>query len=408
MKQPQGYSNLYNSTAQSINRLVCRLNKTLYGLCQASHDWFQTLHTFLLSIDFIQCVADTCIYIRTSRTGSKIIIGVFVDDLPIAYNINDEMEWLEIKSAFMSRFQMKDLGQCKLILGMRVTRDRVTGTLHVDNQVHIEKMLSTFRMDECKPAVTPASIDKLSPTTKEEEGQVDKRLYQSMVGALNYLVQASRPDISNAVNNVCRFASNPALQHFKAVKRIMRYLAGTPSLGLLYSGGDRTIDSHRALTVNTFTDADWGGDIGDRKSTSGYLVCINNCTVSWATKKQQTVALSTAEAEYMAISAVVQEIIWIRSLITEMLGAAAISKQSIIYCDNQAAASISRDDVHHARTKHIDIKHHFIRQHIADGSIAIKWITTNKQTADVLTKALGENKFNIFRTALMDSTHVYD
>ena len=334
--------------------------------------------------------------------------------MPIAYDKEDEAEWLELKDLIMSRFRMKDLGECRLILGMRVTRNYKQGTLVVDNEIHIRRMLAEFGMGVCTPAPTPESLEKLLPTTEEERGKVDITLFQKLAGSLNYLAQASRPDISHAVNVVCRFASDPSLSHFKSVKRIFRYLAGTASLGLTYSGGDTRTStngtprpSDPVFDIITYTDADWGGDLADRKSTTGYAVRINSCTVAWRTCKQRTVALSTAEAEYMAISGVLQEIIRIRSILTEILGANSISPRSIILCDNQAATSISKDDKHHQRTKHIDIKHHFIRQHVKNGDIAIKWTPTSKQTADILTKGLPEIKFKLFRHSLMNSRFKY-
>jgi hypothetical protein len=396
MKQPQGYQ-------QGDNDLVCKLNKTIYGLRQAPHDWYELFSKFLISIGFTQLSSDNCVFVKIAKSGLPIIVGVFVDDSPAAYAKQDEQEWLEVKAQLMSRFKMKDLGECKFILGMRVTRDRDANSIVVDSQIHIDKMLLQFGMSDCKSAPTPATLDKLIPTTSEEEGLIDVTLFQSMVGALNYLAHSTRPDISHAVNGVARFASKPSPHHVTAVKRIFRYLAGTSKLGLVYTRDP----NESSVSINSWADADWAGDTGDRKSTTGYVVKIGNNTVSWATKKQTTVALSTAEAEYMAIAAVLQEVIWIKSILCEILGQNSVSQTPTVYTDNQAARSISRDDAFHQRTKHIDIKHHFIRQHVRDGTALVIWTPSNKQTADILTKPLGSVKFLLFQQALLNSTFEY-
>ena len=303
---------------------------------------------------------------------------------------------------------MKDLGECRLILGMRVTRDRKQRTLLIDNEVHINKMLVTHRMHGCGSMQTPATQDKLLPADEHEQGIVNIQQYQSIVGSLNYLAQACRPDIAHAVNQLCRYASNPAPAHLVAAKRVLRYLRGTTTLGLTYSGGvDNMSPTHAYVNIDTWTDADWGGDPVDRKSTTGYIVKLNGCTVSWATRKQKTVAISTAEAEYMAISAGVQELLWIRQLLRELIGADAIALPCQVRTDNQSALSIATNDKHHDRVKHIDLKHHFVRDHVKNTDISITWTPTAQQTADILTKSLSHIKYTACRHALMDARHTY-
>ena len=194
-----------------------------------------------------------------------------------------------------------------------------------------------------------------------------------------------------------------------AAKRVLRYLRGTTTLGLTYSGGDKTLDTNEQLpiSIDAWTDADWGGDLTDRKSTTGYVIKISNCPVSWTTKKQPTVALSTAEAEYMAISAGIQESLSIQQLLYEILGASIINSACNIYTDNQTAISISKDDVNHQRTKHIDIRHHFIRDHVRNGNMKLTWVPTAQQTADILTKPLGRVQHTKLRHAIMNAQHTY-
>ena len=388
MKQPKGYEQGKN--------LVCKLNKAIYGTKQAPHNWNGVLNEFIISVGFTRLVSDCCVYVKITVTNHLIIIGVFVDDITIAYELVDEQEWLSIKSLFMNKFRMKDLGDCKLILGMRVTRDRTNGILIIDNATHIKQLLETYGMKQCKPQTTPEAQVQLIPTPEDQQGQVDIKLYQAMIGALNYLSQTCRPDIAHAVNSVSRYASNPSPAHLIAAKRILRYLAGTIHVGLKYVKSE-TVGNN--ISVTAYTDADWGGDHVDRRSTTGYVIRINNCTVSWATKKQPTIAISSAEAEYMAVAAGVQELLWARQFLSELLPSDMFdsTRGCLLHCDSQSAIAISKNDVHHNRTKHIDIKHHFIRDHIKRNEIIMTWIPGEQQMADLLTKPLDKIKFSTFK-----------
>ena len=385
MKQPKGYEQGRN--------LYCKLNKAIYGTRQAPHNWNGVLNDYIISLGFKRLVSDCCVYVKTTRTGHLIIIGVFVDDMPIAYETQDEQEWLEIKGLFMNKFRMKDMGDCKLILGMRITRDRNKGILLIDNATHIKQLLITYGMEQCKPQNTPEAQVKLQPTTEQEKGQVDIKLYQAMIGSLNYLSQTCRPDIAHAVNSVSRHTSNPSPSHLVAVKRILSYLSGTIDVGLKYV---KPVTTENNITITAYTDADWGGDHVDRRSTTGYVILVNNCLVSWATKKQPTIAISSAEAEYMAIAAGVQELLWNRQFLSELLPISMfdLSRGSLLYCDSQSALAISKNDLHHNGTKHIDIKHHFIRDHVKNKEIIMTWIPGEQQAADILTKPLDKIKFN--------------
>jgi len=235
MEQPEGCE-------KSWKNMVCKLNKTLYGTKQASHEWNAVINAFLLSIGFTRCVSDTCMYVRKTRTGGIMIIGLFVDDLPIAFDKQDEEEWNEVKAQFTNRFKMKDMGECQLILGMRVTRDRKNKILKIDNEVHIKRTLDTHGMSTCGTKPTPATEEKLVPRPANEQNTINIQQYQSIVGSLNYLAQACRPDICYAVNQLCRYASNPSLAHLTAAKHVLRYLKGTSDIGLVYSGGDKDTD----------------------------------------------------------------------------------------------------------------------------------------------------------------------
>ena len=397
MKQPEGYS-------KGGDNIVCKLNKTLYGTKQAPHEWNEELNLFILSTSgFYRCKSDTCIYVKTTKTGNIIIMLVFVDDIIIAYDNADKKEWEEIKQQFMNKYKMKDLGDCEWILGMRVKRDRKQRKLFLDQEQYLNKVLNQFNMQNCNPAFTPEEMFKLSKLEQNEE-QIDLKLYQSIVGALMYAAISTRPDIAHAVNMISRYLGNPGEKHLVAAKRILRYIKGTTDIGLTFTS-DININlkqnqSSSNISITGYADADWAGDYDERKSTTGYVIMIGNCVVSWVSKKQSTVSLSSAEAEYMAISSSIQEIKWIRQLLNELY-IFNQSEPSLLNIDNQAAIAISENDVHHARTKHIDIRHHFIRDSIKNKEVQLKWINTQAQLADIFTKALMTVRFSYLRNIIL-------
>jgi hypothetical protein len=287
---------------------------------------------------------------------------------------------------------------------MRVVRDRKRKMLKIDQQTYATTLLERFHMNDCNLTRTPSDKYKLSrndePITIEEGKKIDRSEYISMVGSLLYASTSTRPDFSYAVGVLSRFMHNPGSQHVVACKRVLRYLKGTTDLGLEYNLQNI---KHNEFNIEAFTDADWAGDHDQRRSTTGWLIKLNGCTVSWSSKRQTTPALSTAEAEYMAVSAAVQEIQWIRQLIEEMTSFLPHTK---LYCDNQAAIWISNDDTHHQRTKHIDIKHHHVRDALNRKQLELLKIATEYNVADILTKALDQPRFQRLRDPLMKALSV--
>lgn len=390
MEQPEGYE-------KGGENIVCKLNKTLYGTKQAPNEWNHELSDFIVSLGFKRCRSDTCVYMKTSKTGKTIIVAIFVDDIISAYSIEDEQEWLQYKAKFLKAFKIKDLGIAEWILGIRITRNRKEKTIILDQEVYINKILKKFNMNDSKPVDTPEVTSKIlslddCPNSDEEKQQMKNVPYQSLVGALLYASTSTRPDIAHAVNMVSRYMQNPGHKHWIAGKRILRYLNGTNKLGLVYDGKNQK-------DLIAYADSDWAGDLDKRQSTTGYTVMINNCVISWASKKQETVSLSSAEAEYMAISAVVQEIKWVTQLLEEL---DFKQKDPIkVYIDNKAAIAIGENDVKHCRTKHIDIRHHFIREAVKNKEIKLLWIRSEEQLADMHTKALNHTLFVKCRDKIM-------
>jgi hypothetical protein len=281
---------------------------------------------------------------------------------------------------------MKYLDDVKWMLGMEVTRDRNNNTLFINQKVYIEKLLQKFNMVDCNTTNTSATTTKLTtlncPTTTIEKHEMSKRPYRQLVGSLLYAAISSRPDISYAVNAISRFNCNPGKTHWTASKRVLRNLKNTQDSCLFFSGNSISNPTEINYQLTGYCDADCGGNIDDRKSTTGYLIMLNNCIIIWNSKRQTTVAQSSTEAEYMTITAIANDIKWINTLLTELT--LNVQKPITIYCDNQSAIQISKHDLFHNRTKHIDIKYHLIRNEIKNKFIDIKHKESSNQLADIL------------------------
>ena len=249
---------------------------------------------------------------------------------------------------------------------------------------YTEKLLTKYGMQSCKPVSTPAEPGTKLRIASETDEWVDREMYQSAIGSLMYLPVGTRPDITYIVSNLARFSSKPTTDNWNAVKRVMRYLSGTTKLGILYS-------NECTNGLIGYSDADWGGDINDRKSTSGYIFKLNGGAVSWRSKKQSCIALSTAEAEYIALSAAAQESLWLNQLVSELTNSE--NQKITILEDNQSAIAMTRNPQFHGRSKHIDIKYHFVRDHVNSGNIELKYCPSGDMVADILTKGLSGQNF---------------
>jgi hypothetical protein len=221
--------------------------------------------------------------------------------------------------------------------------------------------------------------------------------YKEAIGSLMYLMIGTRPDIAAAVCKLSQFMQNPGLNHWSAIKRVFRYLQGTKDYELVYK-------PNKNISVVGYSDADWANDLDDRKSISGYIFKVNGNTVSWSCKKQKVVALSSTEAEYMAYSEAVKEAIWIRELLKDLNYEQL--EPSVIFEDNQSTIKLAKNPVQHSRTKHIDTRHHFIRQMIEENQIAIEYCPTEEMIADLATKGLTKSKFNYLRDKLGIVTNI--
>jgi hypothetical protein len=272
------------------------------------------------------------------------------------------------------------------MLGMQIERNRADRTLKLHQASYADQVLQRFNMAHCKPISTPADPQCVLVKRTEQEEESTAPLLAA-IGSLRYLADQTRPDLSYSLGTVAKFASSPGAAHWAAVKRILRYLQGTTGVGLQYGGPSAS------LVLEGFCDSDFAADPADRRSLSGHVMMLGGGAISWMSKKQKgTTALSTAEAEYLAVGAAVQEIIWLRRLLADLCEVQP--GPTVLHVDNQAAIQISNSSsIGHNRQKHIDIKHHFVKDVIADGVVTLQYVDTRNNLADPFTKGLTTEPF---------------
>ena len=354
---------------------VCRLKKCLYGLKQASMVWNKTLSVYLTGVGFIQSKADMCVYtFKNSDSGSRVILLLYVDDLLVA--ADDASVWKPIKAGLMDAFKMKDLGSARWFLGMCIQQD--DDYICIDQENYVLRVLDKFGMTDCKACATPMTADNLY-AVDEDEAELPNVPYRSLVGCLMYAAVCTRPDITNAVNQLSRYGNKFTLVHWKAAKRVLRYLKGTTHLKLCYSGrGSGVLSMH--------CDADWAGDRIERRSTTGYVSLLCGGAISWRSKLQTSIALSSTEAELYALVSATQETIWLRRLMKDMFQEQ--NSATVISCDNQGCIAIVKHPRRYAdRSKHIGVKKFFVSAALDADDVILKWVSTSEQVADIMTKA---------------------
>ena len=379
INQPKGFE---------TGNYVCKLNRALYGLKQAPREWYQTIREYLESMGYYHTEADHSVFINQKR---RLIISVYVDDLQIIGPRNSPYI-AQLKASLSKRFDMTDLGEAKTYLGIQISRDRIKRTMSITQSEYINKVLKRFNMQDCKGAFTP--MDAKAEFSKETSNTATKeeiKLYQAMIGSVMYCMVETRPDIAFAVSVLSRYSSNPNMAHFTAVKRLLRYLKRTAEYSITYG----IVAPGEELLV--YSDASWGGDSETRRSTGAYLSTLYGGAITWASKRQATVALSSCEAEYMAQTQAAKEAVWLTQLLKELdLKYNLPGKPVTIKADNQGAIALSKDPRFHTRTKHIDIQWHFIREQVECGAVVLEFCSTNDMAADGLTKALERVKFERF------------
>ena len=365
---------------------VCKLNLPLYGLKQAARLWYVKLRERLASIGLIPTEVDECLF--TNHGGTLLI--VHVDDI---LTTGPDASVEGVKSQFHSLFDISDVSMASYYLGMKITRDRKNFTLKLTQDAYIKRVIEAFDPDSRKTLPIPMSPDaKIVKTDAEIDPQVRQR-YQALLGSVMYLMLQTRPEMAYAVGKLLRYAHCPTNDLLSRALQLIRFLRSTPDHGILYKPVD---DDNEPLVrlgkACGYTDADYAGCLDTRKSTTGYVFTLASGPISWSSKLQSTVSLSTCEAEYAAVSLAGREAKWIISVL-EGIGFGGVRPMTL-YTDSLPAIQLAQNTQFHARSKHIEITMHWIREAIHNGDIDLQYVSTEMNPADVFTKPLPKARFN--------------
>lgn len=374
---------------------VLRLKKSLYGLKQSGREWYIEACHGLESIGLRPTAIEPSIFTLEDKS---LILGLYVDDMLILSDNEESIERVvrEIKRLW----DIKDMGEVKKILGLSIQRDRKQRALTISQAAYIEETLKKFNLNNAKPASLPVSDRGTLVATQPNEAQADQSLYQQAIGRLMWISNSTRFDIAYSVGQLSQHCNKPTLRHWNSVLQVLRYLSGTRGLKLRIGGNHEADTEQRTKKdygprLHGFCDADYAGDHFDRRSVTGHLFLLNRGPVSWSSTKQRCVATSTTEAEYIALSEASKQGQWLRMLIKELNRLDLLEKNQAVpmHSDNQACIAISQDPTGHRRTKHIDIRYHYIRELIAYRKTTVTYLATQDMIADLLTKLLPAKLF---------------
>jgi hypothetical protein len=375
MRQPDGFDD--------GSGRICKLKRALYGLKQAGRIWNKTLHSTLTTMGYSRTHADPCVYTKI-KDDITIVLTVWVDDLIICGN--SEVEIDKTVAGLGKAFEVKDMGEPKLLLGIQITRDAKAGTIKLSQQNYIKTILDRFGYSNVNPTSSP--LDPNTHLKKREKSlpAADPATindYQTKLGSIMYAAMGTLPQLAFAVQKLSQFSSNPAPEHLTALKRVFRYLVHVRNhnLGLTY-GGQKTWPED----VVGYSDSDWASDLDDRRSTAGFVFMLGGGAISWSSKKQASPATSSCEAEYMAAAHCARHAIWLRRLLSDL--SISISSPMTLFLDNQSSIRLTQDEMFSQRSKHIDIQYHFTRHHVLSGNLMTFYCPTNDMLADLMTKAL--------------------
>lgn len=376
VEQPQGY------VVKGQEQKVYRLHKALYGLKQAPRAWNSKIDRYFRQNNFQRSPSEPSLYVKKEGAHDFLIVSLYVDDLIYTGTTAKLVE--EFKYSMMKEYEMTDLGLMKYFLGIQVKQSE--NGIFISQEKYVEDLLKKFNMLNCKPVATPMAMNEKF-SKYDGASKADATIFRSLVGSLIYLTN-TRPDIVHAVSIISRFMSDPSNLHFCAAKRILRYIKGTKNFGINYAKEEN-------CSLIGYTDSDWAGSVDDRKSTSGYIFCLGTKVITWSSKKQNTVALSSAEAEYISATSAACEAVWLRRILADLQ---QVQKSpTIIYCDNMSAIAMTKNPVFHSRSKHIELRHHFIRKLVEENEIEMKFYNTEEQLADIFTKTVPIDKFSHIR-----------
>lgn len=382
--QSEGYSkDLKQKATIMLDRLkignqVCLLKKSLYGLRQAGRNWHLKLDEVLRRFGAMPSKSDACVY-QLGQGEESLLIAVYVDDILLV--ARDPGKFSKVCEYLAREFEIKDLGEPKYCLDIEFNRRGNEIALH--QRGYIAEILERFGMTDCKPVSSPMDVNsKLSALMEDPSDDERKLPFRELVGALMYMAVATRPDIAHAVSSLSQFNNGFGQRHWTAAKRVLRYLKGTADIGLVYRPSNESLVG--------YVDADWAGCPIDRRSYTGYAFLLSNGVISWDSRKQRTVALSSTEAEFMGMSDAAKEAIYLRSFLFQ-LGFRKLADVKLLN-DNLGALKLAKNHTFHSKTKHIDLRYHFIREAIRNEHFKVEYTPTEEMVADVMTKGLSGPK----------------
>lgn len=381
MDQPEGYID------KKWVKKVCKLLKTVYGLKQSPRTWYKRIMKYLKKLGFLQSPADSNVFLLVD--GSLfVILALYVDDCVLLSNITEQLE--NVKAMLCQEFEMTDQGDLQFCLGIQILRHQAVETITLHQTKYLKEILKRFNLLDSRPVATPSAVGERvtteqSPQTKLELEDTSAVPYAEVVGCLIFLANWTRPDISYSISMVSQFLKQPGRAHWAAVKRIYRYLKGTLSYGLQY-----TASGNQRLELTSYADDDWAADADTRKSLSAYCFLLSSGAMSWSCKKQASLALSSTEAKYKALTDACKEAEWERQFLESVQ-----QKQkgpTRLNCDNMSAIVLVANPRFHACTKHIELYHHYIRDVAERGAVKVEYASTHENTADIFTKCLSKAK----------------
>ncbi|KAJ9564196.1 hypothetical protein OSB04_000162 [Centaurea solstitialis] len=382
MEQPEGFEDPKNPNK------VCKLLKSIYGLKQASRSWNLHFDERIKEFGFAKSEFEPCVYTKFSGSIVTFLV-LYVDDILL---IGNDVPTLQSVKEWLSKcFQMKDLGEAAYILGIKIYRNRSKRLIGLSQSTYIDKVLKRFRMDESKKGFIPMQhgivLSKTQcPVSSEDQDKMKSVPYASAIGPIMYAMLCTRPDVAYSVSVTSRYQQNPGEPHWVAVKNILKYLRRTKEMFLVFGG------SEDEISVTGYSDASFQTDRDDFRSQSGYVFTLNGGAISWKSSKQDTIADSTTEAEYIAASDAAKEAVWLRNFLSDLRVVASISRPIDIFCDNSGAVAQAKEPREHHKSRHVLRKYHLIREIIGRGDVRICKIPTEDNVADPLTKPLARVK----------------
>ena len=367
MEQPEGFS------APGQGKKVCKLVKSLYGLKQAPKQWHEKFDNAMMSNGFKINECDKCVYVKDTENG-YVIVCLYVDDMLIVGS--DDKMIKSTKDMLKSRFDMKDMGPADVMLGMKISR--TSNGLILSQSHYIDMILEKFNKNDSGISRTP--VDTNLHLSKNKGESVSQLEYSRVIGSLMYLTSCTRPDIANAVSKLSRYTSNPGIDHWKGIVRVLKYLRFTRNHGLHYTRYPAVLEG--------YTDANWISDMKDSKSTSGYVFTLGGAAVSWKSSKQTCIARSTMESEFIALDKCGEEAEWLRQFLEDIPRWPKPVPAICIHCDSQSAIGRAQSNMYNGKSRHIRRRHNTIRQLISTGVITIDYVRSKDNIADPLTKGL--------------------